>query len=272
MTQSTPNLNLTKPGGGSTGTNTPPDRVDIDVLNDNFDKIDAAVGDPDEQNRQWYGPAAQIGTLPDAPKDGDTYQESDGNKILWRRVGGLWVTNESGAYLIRPSSVVNGSVAADGAIISSGGQLSLSVNGVFSPRFRAYKVIYNLLGLAGSSNALIRFRRAGTDDLTAGCSTQRMYISGTGTAAGAQNLGLPGFDLLPVTSTILSGEFVLLEPASGNTKTWYGKSLYFASTPGVMDYSGGVTSAPLNVAFDGFTLIVTAALNAGSYLKVYGLA
>jgi hypothetical protein len=40
VTQTTTYLALVKPGGGSTGLNTPPDRVDIDVLNGNFQKID----------------------------------------------------------------------------------------------------------------------------------------------------------------------------------------------------------------------------------------
>ena len=44
MTQYTSKLALYKPGGGSYGTNTPDETADIDKLNDNFNKIDAAVG------------------------------------------------------------------------------------------------------------------------------------------------------------------------------------------------------------------------------------
>lgn len=66
MSQSTSKLGLILPGGGSTGLNMPPDPVDIDVLNENFKKIDAyalAWGLPTEyspvpETPQSYGPGA----------------------------------------------------------------------------------------------------------------------------------------------------------------------------------------------------------------------
>ena len=44
MSATTTKLRLYKPGGGSTGTITPDEVADIDKLNGNFDKIDAAFG------------------------------------------------------------------------------------------------------------------------------------------------------------------------------------------------------------------------------------
>ena len=44
MSNFTPRANLRLPGGGSTGTILPDEQVDIDVLNDNFRKIDALLG------------------------------------------------------------------------------------------------------------------------------------------------------------------------------------------------------------------------------------
>ena len=44
MSDFTPRANLRLPGGGSTGTILPDEQVDIDVLNDNFRKIDALLG------------------------------------------------------------------------------------------------------------------------------------------------------------------------------------------------------------------------------------
>lgn len=104
MADSTPNLNLYLPGGGSSGTITPDETADIDPLVENFRKIDTAVGDPDNQNRQWTGPASSIGTIPVSPKDGDTYQETDGSKILFERIGGLWVPVGTYASLYRPTA------------------------------------------------------------------------------------------------------------------------------------------------------------------------
>jgi hypothetical protein len=71
MSASTTRLSLTKPGGGSTGLITPADVVDIDVLNANFDKIDAAIG-------------AQVvtsTTLPSTPFAGEFVFESDTKRI-----------------------------------------------------------------------------------------------------------------------------------------------------------------------------------------------
>jgi hypothetical protein len=71
MSASTTRLSLTKPGGGSTGLITPADIVDIDVLNANFDKIDAAIG-------------AQVvtsTTLPSTPFAGEFVFESDTKRI-----------------------------------------------------------------------------------------------------------------------------------------------------------------------------------------------
>lgn len=51
MSQTTSKLGLVLPGGGSTGLITPPDRVDIDVINGNFKKIDDYAtlwGNPNE--------------------------------------------------------------------------------------------------------------------------------------------------------------------------------------------------------------------------------
>lgn len=44
MSDFTPRANLRLPGGGSTGTILPDEQVDIDVLNDNFRKVDALLG------------------------------------------------------------------------------------------------------------------------------------------------------------------------------------------------------------------------------------
>lgn len=100
MTQTTPKLALVKPGGGSTGLNTPADRVDIDVLNANSDKIDAFAVETDGrlddveaiQNSRvetFYGTTAGLASLT-GMRFGDWYQESDSLKRLMRYNGTSW--------------------------------------------------------------------------------------------------------------------------------------------------------------------------------------
>lgn len=104
MAGTTPNLGLYLPGGGSTGTWTPDETADIDTLNQNFVDIDdwaGEVGNASNRSRHFYGVAASIGSV--TPKDGDTYQESDGNKILWNRVGGNWKVWEVARVAFTPT-------------------------------------------------------------------------------------------------------------------------------------------------------------------------
>jgi hypothetical protein len=82
MSASTTRLSLTKPGGGSTGLITPADIVDIDVLNANFDKIDASMG---------YT-IATSGARPSTPFNGQPIFETDTkNEMYWSVASGRWI-------------------------------------------------------------------------------------------------------------------------------------------------------------------------------------
>lgn len=88
----TPFLNLYKPGGGSTGLITPDEVVDVDRLNQDFDIIDtfaAGWGQAANRNHQFYGPAAALGAVA-GMKLGDEYQETDGDKRVFRYDGATW--------------------------------------------------------------------------------------------------------------------------------------------------------------------------------------
>lgn len=89
----TPFLTLYKPGGGSTGLIVPDEVVDVDRLNANSDVIDAFAagwGHAAERNHNFYGPAASRASI-SGMKSGDTYQESDGDRVLWEQTsGGSW--------------------------------------------------------------------------------------------------------------------------------------------------------------------------------------
>lgn len=274
MTQTTPKLSLVKPGGGSTGTNTPPDRVDIDVLNDNFDKIDAAVGSPLEQNRQWYGPAASIGTLPVSPKDGDEYQESDGNKILWKRVSGNWVTNEQGMFLVRPTSVSVGTINPDGSVSPIAGNTICNIDGVFTSRFSRYVVRWDVTTAAPMTLSIVRFRRAGVD-LVADYQNQKIYFAGTGTPSAAANV-TTGIELISANSSIIAGELTLVRPSGNAPKVWFGEGTYYtASAPpngvGAMVLAG-INSGSAANSFDGFSLVIAGTTFISGRLSIYGLA
>lgn len=77
----TTRLNLAKPAGGSSGTIPGDDQADIDVLNDNSDKIDAAIG---------VAPVTS-GAKPATPFSGQPIALTDANNIGQLRVGSAWV-------------------------------------------------------------------------------------------------------------------------------------------------------------------------------------
>lgn len=81
MSESTSRLALTLPGGGSTGTITPPDPVDIDVLNTNFRKIDDAVGVKTVTST----------SRPPTPFDGQLIRETDTGDIrIYNATTAVW--------------------------------------------------------------------------------------------------------------------------------------------------------------------------------------
>lgn len=87
MSAATTRLALTKPGGGSTGLITPPDPVDIDVLNVNFDKIDDAIG---------FKVVTSV-TRPNTPFNGQPIYETDTKRIAVRNSGaGTWDYADAG--------------------------------------------------------------------------------------------------------------------------------------------------------------------------------
>ena len=128
-------LGLYKPGGGSTGLILPDEVVDIDRINSNMDAIDLFAkgwGQSADRNHQFYGPAASLAGVT-GMKLGDTYQESDGNKALWKYDGSNWVPAQ-GTQVIRPSSVVGtgATLNPDGSITVTGTALTtVRIHGLF---------------------------------------------------------------------------------------------------------------------------------------------
>lgn len=111
MAESTPFLNLYKPGGGSSGLILPDEVVDIDRINANMDLIDTFAqghGLAANRNIQFTGPAAALaGTT--GMKRGDTYQETDDDFQQYTYDGAGWVVNASSAPVVSAALAPAGS-------------------------------------------------------------------------------------------------------------------------------------------------------------------
>lgn len=108
-------LNLYLPGGGSTGTITPDEVVDIDRLNENFRQIDdfaESWGLSTSKRQGYYGPAAARNTIT-GMKRGDTYQESDGDFDMYVYDGAAWKNRTPGKMcgLTSSTSLTNGTTS-----------------------------------------------------------------------------------------------------------------------------------------------------------------
>lgn len=99
MAQTTSRLGLYLPGGGSTGTNTPDEAADIDKINDNMSKIDAAAG----------ATICTSGTRPSSPYNGRLIFETDTRQVrVWNSGTSTWDLVGGTTY---PAANLTGSVA-----------------------------------------------------------------------------------------------------------------------------------------------------------------
>lgn len=88
MGVTTTNLQLYKPGGGSTGTIQPDEVVDVDQLNQNFDKIDAFAGRVMKSARMYGTAVERAATIP--PVRGIEWFETDTGKTFLSSSTGTW--------------------------------------------------------------------------------------------------------------------------------------------------------------------------------------
>lgn len=270
----TPNLNLYKPGGGSSGILTPDEVADIDRLNANFDLLDAwsveidSVSDPATHTKHFKGPATGIGTVP-SPALGDTYQETDGNKVLWKHDGANWLTNEGGLYLIRPTSVVNATVDEKGTVVPVNATTTVSVNGVFSSRFSSYDIHCGINFSAGSQ-PFMRLRNSGVDETGTAYAAQGV-VSSSSVVSGSSSVGTTFWSLDAYTTVWHAISLTLFTPFryKGDSPKFIQAESVGAPGPYKSSLSGYIGNKDA-VDYDGFTLYNGSFNAASSWIKIYG--
>lgn len=283
MTQFTPFLNLTKPGGGSTGLIVPPDRVDIDVLNDNSNKIDAFAlswGLASARAKTLKGLAAAIPSS--GVSFGDTYQETDGSQRMWFYDGSNWISyDDNGLYLIRPTAVSGTGVTqnADGsvdfaAINNAGG---MNADGVFTTRFRKFIVDIEVDTVTTAVTSLFLQLRAGGVTL-AGASDYKSVrnYNAAGTPSAAQSTS-SAVELFPGSATVGTGmrgicKLEFIRPADAACRTFIrGDANAIVSAVSAQGSIGGFYDQV--AAVDGFRLVPTSASTPTitGKIKVYGV-
>ena len=239
--------------------------------------IGAAIGALDTKfsgdNRQFYGPAASIGSVT-GMRVGDTYQESDGNKILWKFDSTNWVTNETGLYLIRPTAITGLTASADGTLVLSGTTTDLVVDGAFSSRFRSYRIVFQFKCSAASGiGVYMQFRRAGTN-ITGATDYGQTRISGNGSSLASSGGSNSNFDLVSTGGQYVAGEIVVNNPGFNGIKSILANVTCATSTPVTNVVQGVNGGASALTPFDGFRIYAATgtfdADSGNSFVKIYG--
>lgn len=277
MAGTTPNLGLYLPGGGSTGTWVPDEVADIDPLNQNYVTIDTWAGTIDvfrtaqnSRNQQYRGATAALAGVT-GMVEGDTFKETDLLKRTWIYDGTNWVTNENGLFLIRPSSVVNAVANSDGSVSANNGATTFSLNGVFSSRFRKFR-IEMFSWRSASSNEFFRLRNSGAD--YSGAQYNHSSVEGNGTtASSAGSTTATEFPLNAGAGERSWGHLDVLHPAL-NSHKGLETDVASGTTIRVKAVRAGWISGQDATIFDGITFLITGGPTylAGGWVKVYGLA
>jgi len=206
---------------------------------------------------------------------GMTIVRSDLNNREERFDGSTWVAHEAGSLIVYPASVSGATIAADGTVVPNAAQ-SISVNGVFSTKYRHYRIDYWYKSDA-ANGGWIRLRGNGTDNTSAKYSYRIGVQSGTNSQLTQETQNISFFGIPGAAAEIHFGEIHVYNPAhsgANNLKTLTGNDNGIFNMSQTQ-YAGALLDAD-NSAFDGFTYSLS---SPGSFLttapcafKVYAYA
>jgi hypothetical protein len=173
---------------------------------------------------------------------------------------------QPGMKLIVPTSAVNGTVSATGAVTFSGAS-SVSINDVFSATYTHYRVIANAVN-SGDSGANFRFRVAGSDATSGDYFVQKNYISNSVNPTKTGATSATTIDLGPLWTGYNSYAYDIFNPFVTTRSQIIGNSFSLNS---FSSWEGLTTFALLNTAtsYTGFTFYPASGTMTGS-IRVYG--
>lgn len=247
----------------------PTDTAELDVLlNGQSNAIDAALT---ANVTSFVGTEAQRGSFPNALKrDGIRYRATD-TKRDWLYEGGTWISADVGMYLITPSSVAGAIVQANGLIVPNNGVTSISVNGVFSSRFRDYIVKFGF-NFSASTGLGVRLANSGVSEGSNLYNETGMVVNGS--VSGSTGANSSAWSGTPVIGGFQVGEFRFKAPAVTNFPKFFEATATIAPGQASGEVRGWLGSRD-STSFDGFQVTNgggAGTFNNNSYMKVYGLA
>lgn len=189
-----------------------------------------------------------------------------GSELFERRfLGTAWVAIEAMVPLV-PTSVVGGTVAADG-LVSFSGASTVSLNGIFNSSFIAFMIVTGPLALSGANYLNARLRAGGTDASAASYSFALNYNNGTTIAANNQ-AGVNTWTLHAATSVAQRVTLTFYGPAVAAATIMQAESITGTAPP---TRSDGAFGHSLSTIYDGLTLYPSAGTFSGT-LRIYGIS
>ena len=214
--------------------------------------------------------------FPTSPAVGQVFS-SGGRSWVW--TGSTWDSPSSataalsGLSQIVPTSVVKGasgtaSVSAGGLVTISGTE-SISLNGIFTPVYDAYKVLIYLKSSSGSNRLQLRTRVGGADLTTATYRHVSFYTnSAVNSFSGLSQNSADSVGILSYTGVQGNAiEFDIFNPNITDYTHVRSTSSFSDSTNMFVINSAIVVNN--TTSYDGFTLFPTAANITGT-IRVYG--
>jgi len=198
------------------------------------------------------------------------YPTPEAGDAVWRADSGVeqrysatsptgWYGATTGLMKVKPSSVVFGGAGtgsiSDSGLITFSGVTTITVNDIFNPAFKNYKLLFNLQSTSATGNTYLRYATDGVANSSANYYRTNFYAN-SGTVAGGYSANL-GTGLLLVWQATggRSGlaETTFYTPYSGrpvcdNTTVTSGPAI----APAVLRESIYFNSAAVN--FDGFNI------------------
>lgn len=216
---------------------------------------------------EFHGTEAQrIALATPKLRDGITFVTTD-TKRTWLRSGGTWMTADASGYLVSPVSVAGTGVtiATDGSVVFTNSS-SITVNGVFTSRFKSYDVVWDTV-FGSDYGWNLQFCSGGTPD--SGASSYKYGMQWSGSGAGAASEGVSA--QIPLTNNgaaFLGTNLRMYNPGTAlrTTVTGLSTNTPIARTTTRIVQIGALHDA--TAAYDGFK-IYAGGTGSGT-LRVYG--
>jgi hypothetical protein len=192
------------------------------------------------------------------------------NTYTQSQVDGL-LADYAGLRLLVPTSADNGTVGASGAVTFSGVS-SVSLNGVFSSTYTAYKIILTTQAATTQGDLKLRMRASGTDTTGSVYSYNHVFLSNSSdtTYNYIRSAGNTTSATIGVISPSQEGMTILDIYNSFTAKNtgWLSRTNNLGAVDTMTTQGGGRVND--TTSYDGITLFNTAGGNISGTIRVYG--